>query len=122
MKKDIEDISNKKTPIDTLCDTKEMSSMWNKTNSKTNNNIYTTYIRKKENHHRLKIIDMGIFCLMNDITPDMLKMGVRHIKEVAALISGDKVSTSNKIVIMSEEDYKDYQDFKEFQAFKKAHK
>lgn len=115
-------MKDKFDPKNTLCEQREMSSLWNKTDSKTNNNIYTTYIRKEENHHRLKIIDMGVFCLLNDITPDMLKMGVRHIKEVAALLNGKETKTSNKIVIMSEEDYRDYEDFKKFQAFKKAQK
>ena len=120
MKTDIIDKTEGFDPKNTLCDISEMSSSWNKTNSKTNNNIYTTYIRKPENHHRLMIIDMGTFCLRNDITPDLLKLSVAHVKEVAALVAGEKISDKNKIVIMTEEDYEDYEKFKKYQAFHKA--
>lgn len=111
----------KHTPEIALCDRETLSKHWNKTQSKTNNNIYTTYIRKEENNHRYKVIDMGVFCIDNDITPDMLKMGIRHIKEVAALLDNKDLRELNKIVVMSEEDYKTYELFKKMKAFQDKH-
>lgn len=119
---DITDKNKTFNPKKTLCSQKEMSGLWNKKDTKSNNNIYTTFMRKEENHHRLKIIDMGVFCIINDITPDMLQMGVRHIKEVASLFTDKKTELHNKIVVMTEEDYKEYEEFKKFQAFSRTKK
>lgn len=113
---------NKKIKDELLCNVQELEQNWNKTSSSTNNNVQRRYIKNPEKHKQLKIMDMGVFCLLNDITPDMLKMAVRHIKETASLLTDEVTSTHNKVVIMSEEDYEEYEKFKQFQAFNKAKK
>jgi hypothetical protein len=112
----------KHTKENALCDIKTLERLWNKTQSKSNNNVRKNFVNKEENNQRFKMIDMGAFCITNDITPDMLKMGVRHIKEVAALLDGKETTIHNKIVIMSEEDYKTYELFKKMKAFQDSHK
>jgi succinate dehydrogenase/fumarate reductase-like Fe-S protein len=99
-----------------LCDVQDLEQHWNKTVSPTNNNVRVRYLNNPSEHkqRQVKIMDMGTFCIINDITPDMLRMGVRHIKEVASLFSDQKFEEKNKIVIMSEEDYKEYEQFKNF--------
>lgn len=115
-------MTQKHTMETALCDIKTLEKLWNKTQSDTNNNVRKNFVNKVENNQRFKMIDMGAFCMTNDITPDMLKMGVRHIKEVAALLDGKEASTHNKIVVMSEEDYKTYELFKKMKAFQDSQK
>lgn len=114
--------SENHTPEKGLCDVKTLEFMWNKTQNPRNNNVRKNFVNKPENNQRYKILDMGAFCIQNDITPDMLRMGVRHIKEVAALLSGKDTEMHNKIVIMSEEDYEQYEEYKKFKAFKVSQK
>jgi hypothetical protein len=106
-----------KTPeFKLLCSTAELEQHWNVTPSPTNNNVRSRYLKNPKKKKQCHIMDMGIFCLINDITPNMLSMGVRHIKEVASLFTDQKIEDKNKIVIMNEEDYKEYEQFKKFKA------
>lgn len=115
-------MTTKHTMQNALCDIKTLESLWNKTQSRTNNNVRKNFVNKEENNQRFKMIDMGAFCMVNDISPDMLKMGVRHIKEVAALLDGKETTIHNKIVVMSEEDYKTFELFKKMKAFQDSQK
>jgi hypothetical protein len=110
------------SPKIALCHHTTIGKYWNKTQSKTNNGVYTTFIRKPENNLRYKMLDMAAFCMENDISPDMLKLAVNHIKEVAALLDSKESKPYNKIVIMSEEDYESYELFKKMKAFNEAQK
>ena len=120
IKTDIGDNLELHTPEKALCNTKTLENLWNKSLSGRSNNVYKNYVKKPESNQRYKIIDMGVFCIENDITPDMLRMGVRHIKEVAALLNNKQSKEHNKVVIMSEEDYKTYELFKKMKAFNEA--
>ena len=107
---------DKKDDINLLCSVQELEQHWNITTSPTNNNVQSRYLKNPKKKKQCQIMDMGIFCLINDITPSMLSMGVRHIKEVASLFSNKELTEKNKIIIMSEEDYKEYEQFKNFKS------
>ena len=108
---------DKKEGIQLLCTVKELEEHWNITTSKTNNNVRARYLNNPKKRNQVEIMDIGIFCKKNDITPSMLSMGVRHIKEVASLFTDKEMKEKNKVVIMSEQDYDEYQKFKSYQAF-----
>jgi hypothetical protein len=95
---------------------------WNKTESDRNNNVRRNFFNKPENHKRFKILAMGVFCIENDITPSMLQLGIKHIKETETLLSGRDFTEQDKIVVMNIEDYKEYEMFKKLKAFQEATK
>lgn len=105
---------------DSLCDTKVLETEWSTSQSKKTNNIRKRYLNNASKNKQYKIIDMGVFCLINDITPDLLRVFVENGKRILDIISSDnkKADTSkNKVVVMSEEDYKAYEEYKRFKAF-----
>lgn len=108
------------TPENALNKTSDLERTWSLTQSEKSNNIYKQYIKNPKKNKQYKIIDMGVYCIANDITPDMLRMGVRHIKEVAALLQDKESKDHNKVVIMSEEDYKKYEMFKKMLAYQET--
>lgn len=108
---------DKKEGVELLCTVKELEEHWNVTPSKTNNNVRSRYLNSPKKRHQVEIMDIGIFCKKNDITPSMLSMGIRHIKEVASLFTNQEIKDKNKVVIMSEQDYDEYQKFKSYQEF-----
>ena len=105
-----------------LCKVQDLEENWNLTTSGTNNNVYRNYVKNPKKEKQIRIMDMGVYCLMNDITPEMLKIGIKHIKEMTAILNNEDVKADNKIVIMTAKDYQDYQQFKNFKLFSKAQK
>jgi hypothetical protein len=97
-----------------LCDVSDLEEHWNVTSSKVNNNVRRRYLGNPKKIKQVEIIDIGVFCIKNDITRDMLHMAVRHIKEVAALVTHKELKEKNKVIVLSEEEYKEYQQFKKF--------
>lgn len=108
--------------IDLLCSRKEREMAWNPNRHENNNNVYSRYERNPNKHHQLQLIDIAAFCKHNDISPSMLRMAVRHIKEVAALIDNKELKEQNKIVVMTEEDYKTFELLKKMKNFQDKHK
>ena len=106
-----------------LCDNKELEEAWNITQSKSNNNVKRNYITKPQKNKQYKIIDMGVYCVLNDITPDLLRVFVETGKRVVDVLAGKGADVSkdhNKVVVMSEEEYKTYEMFKKMKAFNEA--
>ena len=106
-----------------LCTPKQLEEGWNISQNPNNNNVYNRYIRNPKKYKQLRRIDMGNYCIMNDITPDLLKVFVENGKRIVDVLAGkgsDVAKDHNKVVVMSEEEYKTYELFKEMQAFREA--
>jgi hypothetical protein len=89
--------------------------MWNISKGEANNNVYKTYIRNPKKNKQYKIIDMGAYCLINDITPDLLRVFVENGKRIVDVLAGNGTDVSKehkKVVVMDEEEYKNYEMFK----------
>jgi len=109
-------------PEKALCTIKEVEAEWNITQSPTNNNVQRNYIKNERKNKQYKIIDMGAYCVKHNITPDMMRLFVEYGAKLTALLVGDKKNKDNKVVVMSEEDYKTYELFKKMKAFNEAQK
>jgi len=109
-------------PENALCKPTKLEEEWNITSSPTNNNVRRNYINNPKKNKQYKIIDMGAYCVMNNITPDMLKIFVEYGKKLTELFVGDKKDKNNKIVVMTEEDFVAYEEYKKFKAFSEARK
>lgn len=96
---------------DLLCDRTEIARTW----GTTPNNIGRTFINNPKKSTQLKMLDMATFCMQNNITPELLRMYVRHGKEHTAVLLGTEAQeTDNKIVIMNQEEYEQYEKYKIF--------
>lgn len=108
-----------------LCNKKELEKAWNIKQSEKNNNVYKTYILNTKKNKQYKIIDMGSYCILNDISPDLLRVFVENGKRIIDVLAGNGVDVSkehNKVVVMSEEEYKIYEMFKQMKAFTESGK
>lgn len=111
---------NKYTLEKALCTTAEVEREWNLTAGKSNNNVYRNYIRNPKKNKQYQIIDMGAFCVKNDITPDMLRVFVENEKRLLQVVLGnakDVPKENNKMVMMTEKEYETFELFKKMQAF-----
>lgn len=110
----------KKEQEELLCSRKDIAVAW----GSSPNNIGKTYVNNPEKSSQLQVLDMGTFCMLNNITPDMLKMYVRHGKEHTAMILGqDEVENkNNKVVVMTPEQYNEYQKYISFVKFQESKK
>lgn len=108
-----------------LCEKKEIESAWNISQNPNNNNVYKNYILNEKKNKQYKIIDMGAYCVINDISPDLLKVFVENGKRIIDVLAGngkDIKRENNKVVVMTEEEYKTYELFKKMKAFTESHK
>lgn len=113
------------TPKKALCSKVDIEKAWNISQKETNNNVYKNYIRNPKKNKQYKIIDMGAFCVLNDITPDLLRVFVENGKRIVDVIAGNGADVSKehkKVVVMTEEEYKAYEVFKEIKAYSEAKK
>lgn len=89
--------------------------------STTGNNIGRTYINPKQNqlkkHEQFKILDMGSYCKLNNITPDMLRLFVEYGVKLTNLMAGVDAGSDKKVVIMTPEELEEYEQYKKFKAF-----
>ena len=105
-----------------LCTLKEIEGCWNITFSEKNNNVYQNYIRNPKKNKQFLIIDMGAYCVLNDITPDMLKIAIKNAKELVSNAKGKEFSDNNEVVVMTKKDYETFELFKNMKAFTEAKK
>jgi len=108
-----------------LCSKKEIEKAWNISQNPNNNNVYKNYIQNPKKNKQYKIMDMGAYCVLNDITSDVLKVFIENEKRLMEVILGnskDAKKENNKLVIMTEKEYKDYETFKKFKVFSENQK
>jgi len=110
------------TKNEALVPIKVLEDTWNTTKSTTNNNVRKNYVNNPKKNKQYKIMDMGAYCVLNNITPDMLRLFVEYGKKITELVAGVHQSEESKLVIMSKEDYKTYEMFKKMQAFQESQK
>lgn len=116
-------MDKKHTPENALCNNDEVERAWNISQNPRNNNVYKNYILNPKKNKQYKIIDMGAYCVLNDITPDLLRVFVENGKRIVDVLAGngaDVTKDHNKVVVMSEEEYKTFEMFKKMQAFNEA--
>ena len=110
------------TEKEALVGTKDLEDAWNTTKSPKNNNVRKNYINNPKKNKQYKIMDMGAYCVLNNITPDMLRLFVEYGKKITELVAGVHQSEESKLVVMSKEDFKAYEDYKKFKAFQESQK
>jgi precorrin-6B methylase 2 len=117
-------MNKKHTPEIALCSRKDIEMAWNISQNPNNNNVYRRYITNPKKNKQYRIIDMGAYCVLNDITPDLLRVFVESGKRILDVIAGDDDAKkkNNKVVVMSEEEYKSYEIFKKIKAFDEVNK
>lgn len=118
-------ITDKYELKDALCKKAEIEKAWNISQNPNNNNVYKNYILNERKNKQYKIIDMGAYCVINDISPDLLKVFVENGKRIIDVLAGngkDIKKENNKVVVMTEEEYKIYEMFKKMKAFTESQK
>lgn len=110
------------TTENALLSPKDLEIAWNTTKSPTNNNVRRNYINNPKKNSQYKIIDMGAYCIVNNITPDMLKLFVEYGKKITELVAGVQESEESKLVVMTKKDYEAYEDYKKFKAYQESQK
>ena len=118
-------MNNQYTLETALCNKKEIESAWNISQHPNNNNVYKRYITNQKKNKQYRIIDMGAYCVINDITADLLRVFVENGKRMVDVLAGNGVDVAKelkKVVVMSEEEHKIYELFKEMKAFTEAKK
>ncbi len=92
----------------------------------TPNNIGRTYLNPKQNifkkHQQFKVLDMGSYCILNNITPDMLKLYVEYGIKITNAIVGNTSKSNNRVVIMTPEELSEYEQYKKFKEFNDSKK
>lgn len=105
------------TPQDALMPIKDLEIAWNPTKSVTNNNVRKNYVNNPKKNEQYKMMDMGAYCVLNNITPDMLRLFVEYGKKITELVAGVQQSEDSKLVVMSKKDFEAYEDYKKFKAY-----
>lgn len=106
-----------------LCTTRQREDTWNPNRKPTDNQLYNKHRRNRSKKHQLEVIDMGTYCKINDITPNLLKVFVENGKRIVDVLSGNGVDISerhNKVVVMSDKEYEAYEQYKKFKAFQET--
>lgn len=101
MAKNKREYLNKKSRSYTpLCDKEDIAKLWNCSTE----NIRLEYQTNKHKQTEYKMLDMGAFCIINNITPEVLEVIVRYGKEFSKTFANL--------------DEKEIEEFKQFQKFK----
>lgn len=93
----------KKGEYQPLCTRKQVGELW-KPLAKTPENIIGYYAREKEQQY--KMIDLGAYCVLNDVNGEMLKLLVEYGNEFAKRFQG-----------MTPEMIEEFREFREFKLF-----
>lgn len=90
-----------------ICSRKDISMLW----KTTTHNIGITYANNPQKQIQYKMIDMGAFCVMNNIDGEMLELLVRFGNEF-----------KNRFHDITPEDIEKIKDYKKFKLFEEATK
>jgi hypothetical protein len=98
---------NKYKPI---CSRKDIGKLWSPI-SKDPANAIQHYASTPGKETQIEMIDLGAYCVMNNVNGEMLKLLVEYGNKFAERFKG-----------MTEEDIKEFEEFKKFKLFQESKK